>query len=218
MKLSKSFARLAPGAHTADSQRKKPLRRKRSSLDKLVISRRTRLPSSKVSHFEAFDRQVAMNLLNAQAHALPTTNVSSSASHPLGARTSCEILDTESGTQEALSQSSGSFYFRNHTRGGSTEEECHIDGGEDHHSRHIKRNRPSSSSSGKWENHELGMSFDGPNEFASNGSSVTSLTSPTISDKFANNLRGGPAQSAEEYSSLAKGIGLPPFSVTFDHG
>ena len=219
MKLSKSFARLVPGTHKTEVQHDRSLQRKRSSLDNLIIPRRTRLPSSKVSQVEPIDLQIAMNLLNAQAHALPATRSSTAASISEGTRQSCDVSATESDGPQTLSQSSGSFWFRNDTRNGSfAGDERHLNGGEDHHSTLVARKQSSSSSSGRWEHHGLGMTYDGPNDFAGEESSLTSLTLPSINDSAIDVLRAGPAESAEKYNTLAALHGLSQSDVIQDHG
>lgn len=219
MKLSKSFARLTPGTHKTEVQHDRSLQRKRSSLDNLIIPRRTRLPSSKVSQVEPIDLQIAMNLLSAQAHALPATRSSTAASINEGTRESCDVSITESDEPQTLSQSSGSFWFRSDTRNGSyAGDEQHLNTGEDHHSTLATRKQSSSSSSERWEHRRLGMTYDGPNDFVSDESSSTSLTLPSINDSAIDVLRAGAAESAEKYNTLAAVHGLSQSNVIHDHG
>ena len=213
MNMSKSFARLATGAPHSEFQREKPQRTKRSSLDKLIIPRRTRLPSNKVNQVEPIDLQIAVNLLHAQDHARSTSIPSTLARKAKKMQASSDLKMEGSDEQQRLSQSSGSFYIRDYPSNGTLETS-----NQDRHSIFTERNELSSSSSSAWERQDLGMSYDGPNDFATGGSHATSITWPTISITATNVLRADPTESVDKYNALAKKHGLAPIEIMFDHG
>lgn len=97
-------------------------------------------------------------------------------------------------------------------------DEQHLGTGEDQHSTLVTGKESSSSSSERCEHHGLGVSYDGPTDFASDESRLTSLTLPSISDSATSVLRAGPAESAGKYNTLATVHGLSQSNVIQDHG
>ena len=209
MRVSKSFVRLAPGPRTGGSPHDQPPRR-RSSFDNLVIPNRTRLPSSRISQVEPIDLAVARNLLDAAAQG--PDMAASGASDPSEPRDSYDSSFTESDQQGTQSSSAGEFYIRQHSRTTSwAGNELLPDSYED-------QPRTGSSSSVDWRHYELGMSHDGPHDFATGGSFVN-LHMP-LSTRVGNVdiLRAEPDKAASRYNALATANGLAPFQVTQDYG
>ena len=207
MRVSKSLARPTPGPRTGGSPHNKP-QRARSSFDNLVIAHRTRIPSSRVSQIEPIDLEIARSLLDAAAQGPDIA--ASSALDPSDPR---ELYDnsstTESDPQRTRSRSSGEFYIRQHSRSASwaVGEPCTEGQG-----------RSSGSSSMDWRHHELGMSHDGPNDFADAGPSENPYTQLSTRVGNVNVIRGDPAQAARAYNSWAKAHGLKEFYVMQDFG
>lgn len=224
MGVTKSFARFATGAYTADFQREQQ-RRRRSSYDTLVIPNRTRLPSSQISQVEPIDLQIAANLLNAQAHALPARPLSHLALNPPKTRQLPGGMTLkEGGEQPSRPPRPGSFYFNEAEdefgayQAGSFVHRHDAESSDQHQSSSVKRAKSSSFSSGTWDNHDLGASFDGANDLPCGDSRVISSAWPTGNDTAFHPLRSDPTYSVHEYNRLAVRYGLSPIAITPDYG
>ena len=220
MGATKSFARLATGVNIADFQREQQQRR-RSSYDNLVIPNRTRLPSSQISQVEPFDLQIATNLLNAQAHALPARPLSHLPLNPPKTRQISEemtyvaqppwrphpksIFFNKAEEDESYAYQAGSFVHKH---------AAESSGGKPSSS--IVRAKSSNFSSGTWNQQDLEASYDGAD--SPNDSGVISSAWPIGTDISLHPLRCDPSYSAHKYNTLAATHGLSPIAVTPDYG
>ena len=169
------------------------------------------MPSSRVSQIEPIDFEIARSLLDAAAQGPDmAASLALDPSDPSDPRVLYDSSSiTESDPQRTRSRSSGEFYIRQHSRTVSwaVGEPCTEDQG-----------RSSSSSSMDWRHHELGMSYDGPNEFADAGPSVDPYTLLSTRVGNVHVLRGDPVEAAQKYNALAEAHGLEEFYVMQDFG
>ena len=220
MRISKSLAKLAPGGPPPRSevipQDQRPQRR--SSFDNLVIPHRIRFPSNMISQIKPIDLAVTRNLLDAAAQAPETMTAAPVDPAPSEPRDSFDSSFTDSDQQQQWTRpgSPGGFYIRHHSRTASWaagQSLCSDANGDRQY-----RNSSSSSMEWKYQQHELGNSYDGPFDFAARDADQIPYMEFAAQAGDVDVLRIEAAEAAKKYNALAKVHGLARFGVTQDHG
>ena len=229
MGITESFARFASGAYTADFQHEER-RRRRSSYDTLIIPNRTRLPSSQVSQVERVDLQIALNLLKAQAHALPPAPLSHPASLPQQTRQNIGGMAATDGEEQSSRPPTPYSFNRSfnlmEAQGGasmindSISQRPHTTGTGDHrHSSAMKPYKSGESGSGSSGHDESRSSHDSSVDFPSDLSHGTVPVWQTGDSTASRDpLRAQPGHSVSEYNDLAKAHGMNPITLINDYG